>query len=353
MSKLLAALALAMAGVLAPLSAGARVFVAINIAPPALPVYEQPLCPGDGYLWTPGYWGWDDVAGDYYWVPGTWLLAPQPGLLWTPGWWGWGESSFVWHAGYWGAHVGFYGGIDYGFGYDGFGYHGGYWSNNVFNYNRNFNRLIAANVHNSFNSYDAPDHRAASRVSYHGGSGGTMAQATAQQRMAESEAHFQPTPNQALHEQAARSDRAQFAAVNQGRPPVFATAGPGGLHAPGAMTAGMAPADAAQHGVEPRGVEPLNRGAAPQRPAPLFLQHDQVASGPHAPLPTPARQSPQPQFRQQAQPVHAVQPAVHAEPARPLPQAAHLPAPAAATHVPVPAPAPAKIAAPPLRLPHH
>src|ERR1017187_5997813 len=23
--------------------------------PPALPVYEQPLCPGDGYLWTPGY----------------------------------------------------------------------------------------------------------------------------------------------------------------------------------------------------------------------------------------------------------------------------------------------------------
>jgi hypothetical protein len=30
--------------------------VAITFGPPAIPVYEQPLCPGDGYLWTPGYW---------------------------------------------------------------------------------------------------------------------------------------------------------------------------------------------------------------------------------------------------------------------------------------------------------
>jgi hypothetical protein len=34
----------------------AQIGVAIRIGPPALPVYEQPLCPGDGYLWTPGYW---------------------------------------------------------------------------------------------------------------------------------------------------------------------------------------------------------------------------------------------------------------------------------------------------------
>jgi hypothetical protein len=26
-------------------------------APPALPDYDQPPCPGDNYLWTPGYWG--------------------------------------------------------------------------------------------------------------------------------------------------------------------------------------------------------------------------------------------------------------------------------------------------------
>ena len=32
--------------------------VAINVAPPALPVYEQPPCPTEGFLWTPGYWAY-------------------------------------------------------------------------------------------------------------------------------------------------------------------------------------------------------------------------------------------------------------------------------------------------------
>jgi len=58
--------------------------VSVTFAPPALPVYEQPVCPGEGYIWTPGYWAWDDEADDYYWVPGTWVLAPEVGYLWTP-----------------------------------------------------------------------------------------------------------------------------------------------------------------------------------------------------------------------------------------------------------------------------
>jgi len=37
-----------------PASAQVRVFV--TVAPPVLPIYEQPMCPGDGYIWTPGYW---------------------------------------------------------------------------------------------------------------------------------------------------------------------------------------------------------------------------------------------------------------------------------------------------------
>jgi hypothetical protein len=73
-----------------------------------LPVYEQPLCPGDGYLWTPGYWGWGD--GDYYWVPDAWVLPPEVGFLWTPGYWGWGGDGFLFNEGYWGASIGFYGG---------------------------------------------------------------------------------------------------------------------------------------------------------------------------------------------------------------------------------------------------
>src|ERR1035441_3600210 len=87
-----------------------------TMAPPPLPAYEQPMCPGDGYIWTPGYWAWD---GAYYWVPGTWVLAPQIGYLWTPGYWGWGGAGFMFNEGYWGMSVGFYGGIDYGFGYFG------------------------------------------------------------------------------------------------------------------------------------------------------------------------------------------------------------------------------------------
>src|SRR5579862_3165340 len=95
----------------APPARAAQVSIGISVgfAPPALPVYEQPPCPGEDYLWTPGYWAWD--GDDYYWVPGTWVLAPEPGYLWTPGYWGWGNGGYVWTAGYWGPVVGFYGGI--------------------------------------------------------------------------------------------------------------------------------------------------------------------------------------------------------------------------------------------------
>jgi WXXGXW repeat (2 copies) len=48
--------ALGMLGISAVSSAQVRVGVAITIAPAELPVYEQPSCPGDGYIWTPGYW---------------------------------------------------------------------------------------------------------------------------------------------------------------------------------------------------------------------------------------------------------------------------------------------------------
>src|SRR5580704_7886283 len=70
--------------------------VSITIAPPVLPVYTQPVCPGEGYLWTPGYWAWESDYGDYYWVPGTWVESPEIGYLWTPGYWGWNGGGFVW-----------------------------------------------------------------------------------------------------------------------------------------------------------------------------------------------------------------------------------------------------------------
>src|SRR4029077_4928726 len=83
----------------------AQIGISISIAPPELPVYEQPLCPGDGYLWTPGYWAYS--GDDYYFVPGTWVMAPEAGLLWTPGYWGWRNNGYFFNEGYWGEHVGF------------------------------------------------------------------------------------------------------------------------------------------------------------------------------------------------------------------------------------------------------
>src|SRR5712692_4274808 len=129
-------------------SSFAQVFVSVRVGPPPLPIYAQPICPGPGFLWTPGYWGWNDDAG-YYWVPGTWVVAPV-GMLWTPGYWGWGGGFYAWHPGYWGRHVGFYGGINYGFGYGGVGFGGGEWRGGAFFYNRSVTNVNVVNVRNVY-----------------------------------------------------------------------------------------------------------------------------------------------------------------------------------------------------------
>ncbi len=124
--------------------------ISVGFAPPEIPVYEQPICPADGYIWTPGYWAWD--GDDYYWVPGTWVLAPEVGFFWTPPFWGWGGSAFIFHEGYWGPQIGFYGGINYGFGYFGHGYEGGRWDNGHFFYNREVNNVNVTVIHNVYNT---------------------------------------------------------------------------------------------------------------------------------------------------------------------------------------------------------
>src|SRR6266436_2337529 len=116
----------------APARAQIAVGVSIRVAPPAIPVYEQPPCPIEGYLWTPGYWSYGDAG--YYWVPGVWVAPPRPGFLWTPG--------------YWGPHVGFYGGVNYGFGYGGVGFVGGEWREGRYHYNTAVVRVNETVVHN-------------------------------------------------------------------------------------------------------------------------------------------------------------------------------------------------------------
>lgn len=212
---------LALIALAVPSMSHAGIVLSIGIAPPPLPVYDQPLCPGDGYIWTPGYWAYDDADG-YFWVPGTWVEAPTVGLLWTPGYWGWGDGVYFFHEGYWGPQVGFYGGIDYGFGYTGSGYEGGYWRGGSFYYNRSVNRV--ENVRNVYNKTVV--NVTVNHVSYNGGSGGLSARPTAQQESFAREHHIAPTPVQTAHVRAASGNRQLFESQNHGKPAIAATAKP-------------------------------------------------------------------------------------------------------------------------------
>jgi hypothetical protein len=204
----------------------AQVSISISFAPPALPVYEQPLCPGEGYLWTPGYWAYANDFDDYYWVPGTWVMAPEVGFLWTPGYWGWGGSGFVFHDGYWGPTVGFYGGISYGYGYFGQGYEGGRWQNGQFYYNRSVNNVNITNIHNVYNT-TVINTTTVNRVSYNGGDGGINARPRPEEEAAARGKHIPPVAVQTQHIQAARAIPELRASENHGKPTVAATPKPG------------------------------------------------------------------------------------------------------------------------------
>jgi len=197
--------------------------ISVRFGPPPLPVYAQPICPGSGYIWTPGYWAWNDMAG-YYWVPGTWVFAPV-GMLWTPGYWGWGGGFYVWHPGYWGPHVGFYGGINYGYGYPGAGFYGGEWRHGGFYYNRSVTNVSVTNVTNVYNRTVIVNNR--STTSFNGGNGGIQARPTHNEEKFARERHTAALEVQNHHEREAATNRQNFASENHGRPVVAATARPG------------------------------------------------------------------------------------------------------------------------------
>ncbi len=217
------------------------VFTMMTIYPALPPGYRaaiesasapQPLCPGPGYFWTPGYWAWNDEGG-YYWVPGTWVVAPI-GMLWTPGYWGWGAGFYAWHPGYWGPHVGFYGGINYGYGYGGAGFYGGEWRGGVFFYNTAVIRVDTVHVTNVYTHTVVNNE---SHVAFNGGEGGVAAHATAEEESAAREPHQAALATQTQHEHAASQNRASFASENHGAPAVAATARPGEFSGHGAVAA--------------------------------------------------------------------------------------------------------------------
>ena len=64
--------------------ADSRVSVGITIGPPPPPMVVQPVAPAPGYVWAPGYYGWNGYQ--YIWVSGRWI-APRPGYVWVADRW--------------------------------------------------------------------------------------------------------------------------------------------------------------------------------------------------------------------------------------------------------------------------
>ncbi|HEX4155701.1 MAG TPA: hypothetical protein VHY48_08820 [Acidobacteriaceae bacterium] len=307
--------------------AGEEAIEQTNEAPPPLPEYDQPPCPGPDYIWTPGYWAWG--PGGYYWVPGAWVEAPYYGALWTPPYWGWYNGYYRFYPGYWGPHVGYYGGIDYGFGYIGIGYFGGYWSGNNFYYNRAVTRVgggdryvynrpvIYNNVH-----YGA---RPSNRVSYNGGRGGVNVRPRPSEIAAARERHDPALPTQRQLRTTASQNHAQFFNQNHGRPSASAeTHGFRNAHGiaptPHAVAAErtMAPppnaargheAPGARPGMNPAGrnaANPAERNAPPARNATPAHNAQPNRAAP-AGRPTPAARPGQPRVENHAAPAPRVE----------------------------------------------
>jgi hypothetical protein len=308
-------------------SASAQVSVGIsisaNIPPPPLPVYSQPLCPTDGFLWVPGYWAYGD--GGYFWVPGVWVRPPQYGYLWTPAYWGYAGGVYGFHYGYWGPHVGFYGGINYGYGYGGSGFYGGRWEGNSFRYNTAVVNVNTTVIHNTYVDRTVIVNHTTNRVSFNGGSGGVSARPTAQEQTAMNERHVQATPEQTSHLQSAMHDRNQFASVNHGQPATVAMNKPGGTrYNPHGNVPVVHPVNnqpvAAHNPNNGNHPAPQNQQAVNNHPAP---QHQQAVNS--HPVPQQHQQAYHPAPQQQHMnhpqqhnpaPQHAAQPQ-HAEPAHP------------------------------------
>ncbi|WP_412773779.1 hypothetical protein [Nitrobacter sp.] len=235
--------------------------------PPSLPEYDQPPMPAPGYIWTPGYWAWNNY--DYYWVPGTWVEPPRPDLLWTPGYWGFVDGVYAFHRGYWADHVGFYGGIVYGFGYTGHGYEGGRWENGHFFYNRTVNNFGSVQVTNVYEKNVVINNNN-TRISFNGGKGGIEARPTPAEEAAARVQHVPPTPTQIEHARTASMNGALFESKNHGKPAIAATSRPAAFSGPGVVRAKeggpTTPVNTPQK-LKP-GAEPPRPGAGPEQHPP-------------------------------------------------------------------------------------
>jgi len=305
MKKLKSALILLLAVAFMATKADAQISVSFNIgvAPPVMPVYVQPACPTDGYLWVPGYWGYGDDG--YYWVPGYWSAPPMVGYLWTPGYYGYSGGFYGWHGGYWGSHIGFYGGVNYGFGYGGSGYGGGNWVGGRFRYNTAVTNVNTTVIHNTYIDRTVINNTTVNnRTSFNGGPGGIQARPTAQEQVAMNEHHIAPTSEQTQHQNFAAHDRTALASVNHGRPATAAVARPmtsaphaTAMNRPATNTANMSHTAGTNHTAVTNRTTPVNHTTAPGNHVQPQANHTQQVH--------------------RSQPVHPAQPHTAPHPAAP------------------------------------
>jgi hypothetical protein len=266
------------------------------------------------------------------------VQAPEPGYLWTPGYWGYDNGVYLWHGGYWGTEIGFYCGVNYGFGYFGRGYDGGYWDHGQFRYNTAYTRVgDGVHITNVYNKV-VINPVTVNHVSFNGGRGGIDARPSEREVSAEHARHIEPVSAQIQHSEAAHHNPELRLSTNHGHPGVAATSRPGEFTGHGVIPAHGAPA--VTHDEARRGPE-VNR-APEQHTAPANLSHAPAAPviHDHALPPQQHTATPPPEQRPEfqrtpevphnnVQPPHAPpppQPQVHAPQPPPQPQV-HAPPP--------------------------
>ena len=74
----------------------------INVGPPA-PVYESVPPPRAGYVWAPGYWGWNGHR--HAWHRGYWVHERR-GYVWAPNHWEHRGDRWYMRGGHWERHYG-------------------------------------------------------------------------------------------------------------------------------------------------------------------------------------------------------------------------------------------------------
>src|SRR6201999_4270763 len=83
----LAAAAISTPALIAPAifqpAAAQELNISIGVPPPA-PIYEAVPAPRAGFVWAPGFWGWE--GGRHVWHGGSWM-AERPGYHWAPDHW--------------------------------------------------------------------------------------------------------------------------------------------------------------------------------------------------------------------------------------------------------------------------